>query len=419
MENFTAGRTAARAQFHQVIGLGEQVEVVFDHDDGVALVDQAVQHADELLAVAQVQADGRLLEEIEVVRLDAARALGESLQAAGEFAHQLEPLGLAAGERGTALAEREVAEAAIAHEPAHLAEPGVKVEKRGRLLERELQHLADGPALPGEVGELRAVTQTAAVVARQVGVGHEGHFEFDAARALAGCAAAARRVEGEAGGGVAADFRLGQRCEKLPDEVEDAEVGGGRGARRLADGRLVDLDDRFENLGAAQGVKYRIVETGNRIVSGKVRQPGELAASEPRLPLTDRTGHGGVQQVAEERGFARARRAADHDEPPERQAQVNALQIPVAHARQLEPGPFPVSGLQFPVGPPHRMRKPFGEEEARQRRRVHFQRRRRVAGDELAAMHAGARTKIDDAVGPFHDGIVVLDDQQGVALVAE
>ena len=130
MENFTAGRTAARAKLHQVIGLGEQVEVVFDHDDGVALVDQAVQHADELLAVAQVQADGRLLEKVEVVRLDAARALGEGLQAAGEFTHQLETLGLAARERGTALAEREVAEAAIAHEPAHLAEPGVAAGSR-------------------------------------------------------------------------------------------------------------------------------------------------------------------------------------------------------------------------------------------------------------------------------------------------
>jgi hypothetical protein len=39
---------------------------VLDHDDRVALVDERVQDADQLLAVAQVQADRRLLEDVEV-----------------------------------------------------------------------------------------------------------------------------------------------------------------------------------------------------------------------------------------------------------------------------------------------------------------------------------------------------------------
>ena len=32
---------------------------------------------------------------------------------------------------------------------------------------------------------------------------------------------------------------------------------------------------------------------------------------------------------------------------------------------------------------------------------------------------AGAGAEVDDVVGPLHDGVVVLDDEQGVALVAQ
>src|SRR5258708_20660778 len=54
---------------------------------------------------------------------------------------------------------------------------------------RQPQHLADGLALPGDVGQLCAVAQTAARIAGQVGIGHEGHLEFDAAGPGAGLAA--------------------------------------------------------------------------------------------------------------------------------------------------------------------------------------------------------------------------------------
>ena len=50
-----------------------------------------------------------------------------------------------------------------------------------------------------------------------------------------------------------------------------------------------------------------------------------------------RVRHGRVQQVAEERGFARAARPGDHDKPTERQAQVEALEV--AHVRDSESEP--------------------------------------------------------------------------------
>jgi hypothetical protein len=40
--------------------------VVFDDDDSVALLDEGVEYVDELGAVAEVEADGGLFEELEV-----------------------------------------------------------------------------------------------------------------------------------------------------------------------------------------------------------------------------------------------------------------------------------------------------------------------------------------------------------------
>src|SRR6187431_3112925 len=121
----------------------------------------------------------------------------------------------------------------------------MEIEEGGSLLEGQLQYLADRFVLPDDVVQLRAVARAIAAVAGQVRVGHEGHLQLDAAGTRANFAAAARGVEGEPARGIAADFRLGKGSEKLADLVKDTEVSRGRRARGLADGRLVDLDDRF------------------------------------------------------------------------------------------------------------------------------------------------------------------------------
>lgn len=332
VEEFAAAGAAVGAELHDPVGFRQEVEVVLDHDHRVALRDECVQHADEAFAVAQVQADGGLFEQVQVARRLAAFALGVAGQAAGELGDELEALRLAAAERGRALAERQVAESAVDHELAGLAELRVEIEEGDGFLEGELQHLADGFALPDDVAELGAVARAVAVVARQVGVGHEGHFEADAAGAVAGGAASAGGVERETRGGVAAQFGLGQAGEELADEVEDAEVGGRRGARRLADGRLVHLDDGAERVRAAQLGKrqWGVGRLG--------RKPGvahEGLAGHAGGFLREGVADGRVQQIAEERGFAGAAGAGDHDEAAERQAQIEALQVAQARAGEL------------------------------------------------------------------------------------
>ena len=53
------------ADIDDVVGVGDDAEVVLDDDDGVAVVHEPVQHLEQLRHVGHVQADGRLFEEVE------------------------------------------------------------------------------------------------------------------------------------------------------------------------------------------------------------------------------------------------------------------------------------------------------------------------------------------------------------------
>jgi hypothetical protein len=122
------------------------------------------------------------------------------------------------------------------------------------------------------------------------------HLDAAHAVALARLAAAALDVEGEAGGGVAADLGLGEVGEQGAQLGEQAGVGGGVGARRAADRRLVDVDDLVE-----------VFEAGDAVVG----EAEAAAAVEPADGL-------GQQGVDDEGGLAGAADAGDAGERAER-----------------------------------------------------------------------------------------------------
>ena len=96
-EDAAAGVAAFGTEFDEIIGLGEDIELVFDNEDGVALVDKAVEQLHEPLAIGHVEADGRLLEKVEIGLKQAAAAVLEGGEAADELADKFKALGLAAG----------------------------------------------------------------------------------------------------------------------------------------------------------------------------------------------------------------------------------------------------------------------------------------------------------------------------------
>ena len=94
-DHLAAAGAAFGAHVDHPVGGLDDVEVVLDHDDGVAGVAQLVQHLQQQLDVGEVQAGGRLVEDVQ-------RAAGVAL---AELERQLDALRLAARQRGRALAE--------------------------------------------------------------------------------------------------------------------------------------------------------------------------------------------------------------------------------------------------------------------------------------------------------------------------
>src|SRR5256885_6229628 len=89
--------TSAWPEVDDPVGVGHDRLVVLDDDDRLARVDEPVEQAEQLLDVGEVEARGRLVEDVDAAPLP-------------HVGGQLEPLPLAAGKRGEGLAEAEVAE---------------------------------------------------------------------------------------------------------------------------------------------------------------------------------------------------------------------------------------------------------------------------------------------------------------------
>ena len=184
-----AAGAALGAHVDDPVGGLDDVEVVLDDDDGVALVDQALEHVEQLADVLEVQAGGRLVEHVD------GAAGGALLQLGGE----LDALRLAAGEGRRRLAEPHVAEADVVERLQVARDRGDRLEEVGGLLDRHVEHVGDGLALEVHLERLAVVAGAVADLARDVDVGQEVHLDLDRAVAGAGLAAAALDVEARTG----------------------------------------------------------------------------------------------------------------------------------------------------------------------------------------------------------------------------
>ncbi len=165
-----------------------------------------------------------------------------------------------------------------------------------------------------DLQRLAVVALALADVAGDVDVGQEVHLDLDDAVALAGLAAPALDVEGEAAGRVAARLGFGQAGEPVADRRERAGVGRGVGARRAPDRRLVDVDDLVEMLEPLELV----------VGAGMLARAVELARD------------GLVDGVDQERRLAAAGDAGDAGEEAERDFAGDVLEVVGARAGDAE-----------------------------------------------------------------------------------
>ena len=104
---------------HHEVRRADRILVVLDHDHGVAQIAQALERGDEPLVIALVQADRRLIEDVQ-----------HAHEARADLGGQTDALGLAAGKGGHGPAQGKIFQAHVAHE-------GQTV---GQLLEQGLGH---------------------------------------------------------------------------------------------------------------------------------------------------------------------------------------------------------------------------------------------------------------------------------------
>ena len=356
---------------------------MLDHDDRVALVHQPLQYEQQLAHILEVQAGGRLIQDVH----------GFAGRTALQLGGQLDALGFAAREGGRRLAEPDVAQSHL-HERVQIAGDGrVRLEEAGRLLDGHVQHVGHGFAVVFDLQRLAVVAPAVAFLAFHVDVGQEVHLDLQRAVAMAGLAAAALDVEREAARSVAAHLRLGGFGEQRADLIPHAGVGGGVGPRRAADRVLVHMDHLVA-----------LVEPLHaRMLAGHDACAVELV------------GQHRVQDGVHQRGLARAGDAGHASEHAQREGYGQVLQVVLSGTHHLEL--LGLAGLA--PGFRHCDAPSAGDVVAGHRTGRLDELGRRPGVDDLAAVLAGAGADIDQPVRLLDGLLIVFDHDQRVAEVTQ
>ena len=286
------------------VGGFDDVEVVLDDDDRVAVVDEAVEHFEQFGEVVEVEAGRRFVEQVERLAGVGPSELG------GEF----HALGFAAGERRGALAEGEVVEADVAERLQDAADLGDVAEQLDGFAARHVEHVGDRSCRGSGLRACRGCSAGRGTFRTRPTRRAGSASGCRSGRCLRTLRSGRRHVEAEPPGRVAAELRFGELREQLANQVEHAGVRGRVRRRRVAQRLLIDADDLVDLLDAAD----RFVCAGDG--ARAVERFGELV----------------VEDVFDERALAAAADAGDGGERAERNLDVDVLEVVVAGADDVE-----------------------------------------------------------------------------------
>src|SRR5688572_21459951 len=188
------------------------VDVVFNDYHCVAGIEEALQHGEQFPHFPTGQTCGRLIQDVHAVAALLARA--------DQLPSDLEPLRLAAGQRGCGLPQSQVAKPHLLQLPQHLSELVFLDEEADGLIDGEIEYLPNVQTLVRDLERLRLVSLAAADLTWHVHVRKKNHFYLLDAIALTFFTAAAFDVERKMARCVAALF--GQRLarEDFTDLIE-------------------------------------------------------------------------------------------------------------------------------------------------------------------------------------------------------
>ncbi len=203
----------------------DDIEVVFDHENGVAFADEFLEDGEEFFDIVEMEACGGLIENIE----------GFAGGTAGKFGSELDSLRFTAGKSGGGLAELDVTEADFGEG----LQFGGNAWNRGEEFESFIDgHCEDFEDIFAAVANGQSVFVIAfafAGFARNINIGQEVHFDFFDPIAGTGFTTATLDIEAETTSFVATRTCFGSFGEEVANVREDASISSGVGARRAAD----------------------------------------------------------------------------------------------------------------------------------------------------------------------------------------
>src|SRR5271167_1564728 len=324
-----AAVAAFRTQIHDPIRSLDHIEVVFNHDNRIALVAQTLQYDQQLSNVREMQTRGRFIENVQ-------GAAGGALR---QFLGQLDALRLAARQRGRALTQLHVRESHVEKGLQFWLDGRHGGKERQRILYRQTEDLLDILALEANFQSFAIVAFALAYIAWHVDIREKMHFDFDHAVALAGFAAPALDIEAEAARFIAAGARLRNRCEDLANRSEQTRVGGGVGAGRTPDRTLIDLADPINVFQTLDTIEVR--RTGGGVVELRCHRAKQGVVHQRRFTGTRNTGYAGHEP---QRKFRRdlpqivRGRADDAQQPLRIRRTPQRRDLDSAPAAQILPG---------------------------------------------------------------------------------
>jgi len=370
------------AKIDDIIGRLDDIQIVFDHNDGIAGIRQTLQHVDQLVHIRNVQPGCRFIENIDRSARGAAGKLGGKLHA----------LSLTAGKRRRRLTDLNITEPDLA-ECLQLALNLWHIgEEFKSLFHRHFQHIVNIFSLIFNFQCFAIVALAVADLARNVNIGKKMHFDLLDSVAFARFAAAALDVEGKAAGVVAAQLCVLRGCVQLADIVEHAGIGCRIGARGSADRRLRNIDDLVQLADSADFAVF----------SGAGFSSVELC------------GKSFVENFIDKRRFSRAGNAGHTDEHAERKINRDVLQVILLRS---DDGQHLAVSRTANRGNPDFLFP--AQILPRDGARALHDFACRAGTNNFAAVNSRSGANVDDRIGRKHGILVVFHHQYRVANIAQ
>ena len=371
------------------VGGPDHVEIVFDDDNRMSLLDQIPQRPQQNLDVAEMQPGRRFIQQKQPHSL----AAGEI--APGQMPRQFQTLGLSPAERGHRLPQRDIAQPHCGQR----LQPAQNIRVVGKVRtgfgNRHGQDIGNGFAIiERDLEDIGNIAFAVAGRTPQIHIAEKLHFHMRESIAPAGGTTPHSGVEAERPGGEAPAPGRFRTAENLAYGCPNSHIADRVRAGGSADRRLVHQFDEIN----------RLVPFDPPVSTGSLQRNS--------LELPQRM----VQHILHQGGFAGTAHSGDTNEPPQGNPYINVVQIVLLRPANHQGG---ASGNDPPTMPVDAGTQPPAQIAPRNRCVARLQPRQRPLVDNVPSPLSRSGTEIDDMVGrPNHLGIM-LDQKQRIARVPQ